>query len=134
MFLTRQSSPKTTTLPLWILRTPEIRASIVDLPTPSGPITPTMFRRNVDRHIVERDRRTVAVRDALEPGDRSRSLRQLDLQIVGPWRRRIGAYDADSAHSCLHPAAVLLEDLRVQFSLRGTSAFRVPRWSRRSSA
>ena len=31
-------------LSLWILRTPEISASKVDLPTPSGPITPTMIR------------------------------------------------------------------------------------------
>ena len=30
------------TLPVCILRTPEMRASKVDLPTPSGPITPTM--------------------------------------------------------------------------------------------
>ena len=35
------SLPRTSTRPDWILRTPEISARTVDLPTPSGPINPT---------------------------------------------------------------------------------------------
>src|SRR5258707_1235288 len=37
------------TLPVWILRTPETRPSKVDLPTPSGPIIPTMHRAGISR-------------------------------------------------------------------------------------
>ena len=39
----------TITLPAWILRTPEIKASKVDLPTPSGPINPTMHWAGMER-------------------------------------------------------------------------------------
>ncbi len=36
------SPPSTSTVPVWILRTPAIMLSRVDLPTPSGPIMPIM--------------------------------------------------------------------------------------------
>ncbi len=36
------SPPSTSTVPVWIRRAPAISASRLDLPTPSGPISPTM--------------------------------------------------------------------------------------------
>ena len=38
----RMSPPSTSTVPSWILRTPATRPSSVDLPTPSGPMKPTI--------------------------------------------------------------------------------------------
>jgi hypothetical protein len=37
------SPPRTATVPDWICRAPAARLSSVDLPTPSGPISPAML-------------------------------------------------------------------------------------------
>jgi hypothetical protein len=39
------------TVPDWILRTPAIKANMVDLPTPSGPITPIIWRAGISTSI-----------------------------------------------------------------------------------
>ena len=61
--------------PVWIWRAPAMRPSRVDLPTPSGPISPTMRPAGiVERDVVERGVAAIAMRDAFEAGD---------------WRRRL---------------------------------------------
>ena len=55
--------PSAKTSPSWIRRTPAMSASSVDLPTPSGPISPTMQRAGiVEGHVVERDGPAIAMR------------------------------------------------------------------------
>ena len=50
--------------------TPAMSPSSVDLPTPSGPITPTMMREGMSiDDVSERDRRAIAVRYVLDPRD-----------------------------------------------------------------
>ena len=49
MALLPHVSVEDVTVPLWILRTPDMSASKVDLPTPSGPINPAMHRAGISR-------------------------------------------------------------------------------------
>ena len=57
------------TSPVWILRTPAMSPSSVDLPTPSGPMSPVIRPAgNGERHVIERDGLAVAMRDAFERG------------------------------------------------------------------
>jgi len=43
------SPPSTSTCPVWITRAPAISESRLDLPTPSGPISPTMQPAGISR-------------------------------------------------------------------------------------
>ena len=65
------SPSRTKTLPVCTCRAPATMLSSVDFPTPSGPMNPTMQPAGiVERDSIERDRRSVALRDALDPRDR----------------------------------------------------------------
>ena len=57
---------------LWIRRAPAMMPSKVDLPTPSGPINPTVQSLGiVERDRIERASGTVSMSDVAEPGDRA---------------------------------------------------------------
>ena len=77
---------KTMTFPLWMVRTPEMSAKQGGFADAVGPDDAHhLARRNVNRDIVQRDRRAVSVRHSLDPSeDRARSLWQLDLQVFRP--------------------------------------------------
>ena len=58
-------------MPDWICRAPAMMLSSVDLPTPSGPISPTMQPAgSVERDLVERDDLAITLGDAVEARDR----------------------------------------------------------------
>ena len=119
------SSSNTTTFPLWIVRTPEMSANNVDLPTPSGPITPTILRAGIS--IVTSSSATVAPYRCETPSSRATdlrpSLRQLDLQVFRPRGRHVSAHDSEPAHARFHPPAIFFENLRIQLELGAEHQF-----------